>query len=304
MTALHTYQISSISFRTNVYLPELNEFQGESQGAIWVVEKFPDFFESQTEKAEFFDEENDIFQLRSSHFGEILIVEKREIYFIPNFDKGEDYLRMVLLGSISMIYVNCFNLLSLHAASIVINDKAILFCGASGRGKSSIAAYFYSKGYHVLADDVTNCGFNESGELLAYPSVPRIKLSEQVLIGMGISSAGLLSIPSSNVKYSLPIENRDNSKGYPIQLVILPKFESNTEDKIVKIVGVEKYKNLSQHIYRKKIAKKIPYNHHRHKIIFDLSTNVSTFEFIRSDERSLKLSSMSYLENFLNKFVE
>lgn len=282
-------------------MPELIEIQGEAPGSIWVVQQLPSFFEKSENKSEYYDETQDVFYFNTTQLGEIIIVKKREIYYVPNFDKGEDYLRMVILGSISMIYVNCFGLMSMHAASVVINNKAILFCGASGRGKSSIAAYFYSKGYHVLADDVTNCGINESGELVAYSSVPRIKLSEQVLTGMGVQTDGLLSIPSSKLKYSLPMDNYDHTKSYPIDLVILPKFDVLVNDQMTKVTGIEKYKHLAQHVYRRKIAKKFPFSQHRHKIIFELSTNVSMLEFIRSDDPFFKTSSMKFLENYLNK---
>ena len=45
------------------------------------------------------------------------------------------------------------NCVIIHASSIQIGDTAIAFCGQSGWGKSTLAAYFYSLGHSLLTDD-------------------------------------------------------------------------------------------------------------------------------------------------------
>ena len=44
-------------------------------------------------------------------------------------------------------------LTTFHASAIVANGKAMAFIGESGRGKSTLAASFATRGYHVLTDD-------------------------------------------------------------------------------------------------------------------------------------------------------
>jgi hypothetical protein len=46
-------------------------------------------------------------------------------------------------------------LLVFHASAVAINDKAALFLGRPGSGKSTIAAAMHSIGYRVLSDEIT-----------------------------------------------------------------------------------------------------------------------------------------------------
>ncbi len=43
--------------------------------------------------------------------------------------------------------------LIIHASCIQIGDSVIAFCGESGWGKSTLAAYFYTQGYKLITDD-------------------------------------------------------------------------------------------------------------------------------------------------------
>jgi hypothetical protein len=47
----------------------------------------------------------------------------------------------------------------LHAATVVVNQRAVAFMGASAFGKSSLAACFVAAGYPLLTDDVYAASF-------------------------------------------------------------------------------------------------------------------------------------------------
>ena len=68
---------------------------------------------------------------------------------------------------------------TIHAASIVIDGRAIGILGDSARGKSTLSAAFLHAGHQLLSDDFLVLG-QEQGLYLAYPGIPRIKLYERV----------------------------------------------------------------------------------------------------------------------------
>lgn len=58
----------------------------------------------------------------------------------------------------------------LHASGVLIDGRAVAFCGHSGSGKTSLAFHLVDQGASLLADDVVALSCGESG-LYAHPGV-------------------------------------------------------------------------------------------------------------------------------------
>lgn len=63
----------------------------------------------------------------------------------------------------------------LHASAVIVEDKAVLFVGDSGYGKSSLAAAFVLQGYPLLTDDLVVLKPRNHSFLIP-PAVPAIRL--------------------------------------------------------------------------------------------------------------------------------
>ena len=70
-------------------------------------------------------------------------------------------------------------MLALHAAALVIDERAIAFLAPSGGGKSSLAASFAFAGWPVLGDDILALTVGES-ETTAAAAYPEIKLNPDI----------------------------------------------------------------------------------------------------------------------------
>jgi hypothetical protein len=84
--------------------------------------------------------------------------------------------------------------LILHGAAVDIGGFAVIFLGASGRGKSTLAASFAAAGFPFLSDDSVRLSQTESG-YRAEPSYPSIRLwrdsDEAVLSGRAREMSGV-----------------------------------------------------------------------------------------------------------------
>ena len=90
-----------------------------------------------------------------------------------------------LLGPVLGFVLRLRGITCLHASAVAIGGRAMVFVGASGRGKSSLAAALALRGHAVLADDVTPFTESASG-FLVQPAYPRLRLwpeSVQSLFG-------------------------------------------------------------------------------------------------------------------------
>lgn len=71
--------------------------------------------------------------------------------------------------------------LPLHACSVAIDGTAILLCGASGAGKSSLCAGLVARGAGLLCDDLTVIAPGPAGrQALALPGRPGIRLFREI----------------------------------------------------------------------------------------------------------------------------
>lgn len=80
-----------------------------------------------------------------------------------------------LLGSVLAFVLRLRGMVPLHASAVVIGDRAVLFAGSAGAGKSSTAAAFAVLGYPILSDDIV-CVSDSQSSVLAYPSHPRVSV--------------------------------------------------------------------------------------------------------------------------------
>jgi hypothetical protein len=78
-----------------------------------------------------------------------------------------------LVGPILGLLLRLRGIVCLHASSVSINDRAVLFVGSEGAGKSTTAAALAQRGYAVLSDDIVALvdGRHEFQTLPAYPRV-------------------------------------------------------------------------------------------------------------------------------------
>jgi len=90
-----------------------------------------------------------------------------------------------LVGPILGLLLRLRGIVCLHASAVSINDRAVVFVGSEGAGKSTTAAGFARRGYSVLSDDIValvECG-HEFQTLSAYPRVNLWPDSVKLLYG-------------------------------------------------------------------------------------------------------------------------
>ena len=66
------------------------------------------------------------------------------------------------------------DLLWLHAGAAAYQDRAVVFSGLSGRGKSTLVTSLYAKGWTYLSDDVLPLDL-DSAKVLPFPRTPEVR---------------------------------------------------------------------------------------------------------------------------------
>jgi hypothetical protein len=74
---------------------------------------------------------------------------------------------------------------SLHASAVILGGKVVAFSGASGTGKSTIAAALAARGCQLVSDDVLPLRITPA-DILAGPGLPELRLYPSAAARLGI----------------------------------------------------------------------------------------------------------------------
>ena len=91
-----------------------------------------------------------------------------------------------LSGPVLGLALRLRGLLPLHASSVVVDDRAVLFVGPPQAGKSTTAAAFALSGFRILADDTSVIHQRDDGTFAVFADGFRLRLwpeSTEMLFG-------------------------------------------------------------------------------------------------------------------------
>jgi len=121
------------------------------------------------------------FLLRIPDIARFLLRNGDEILFAPETGESEADIPIFILGTVFGILLHQREQIVLHASTVRVNGKAVLFCGPSGAGKSTLAAALAQRGYPLVTDDFCTVSLNGSGAPLVYPDGRQLKLWAQAI---------------------------------------------------------------------------------------------------------------------------
>ena len=174
------------------------------------------------------------------------IVNGNKIYVEPFENSDLQSVELFVLGTCMGIIFHMRNLLVIHGNAVRINDKAIIFAGKSGQGKSSLAATFHQNGYDILADDLAVIDKNG----LCYPSYPQLKLWHDTATKLEIDTEHLKRIRPQVNKYALPLTTGFYHKPLPVAGVYILNSHNQDNYKFEQLDGIKKIPPLKANTYR------------------------------------------------------
>ena len=91
------------------------------------------------------------FLLRVPNVARFMLTDGNQIVFAPESEASAADVPIFIMGTVFGILLHQRQQIVLHASAVEVNGKAIVFCGPSGEGKSTLAAALAQRGYR-LAD--------------------------------------------------------------------------------------------------------------------------------------------------------
>lgn len=182
MTGARVYKLFGLTVHSELELPELFPIAADGEPDV-NIRVGP--VEELAQNSDGLHAVNGGLVLIVPDIGRYRISSGSEIIVDPNGGVPERNVHLYLLGSAFGALLHQRGLLPLHANAVEIDAKAVAFMGASGEGKSTLAAWFHDHGHRIIADDVCVVRFDDNGRPRAAPGLPRLRLWSEVLEATG-----------------------------------------------------------------------------------------------------------------------
>jgi hypothetical protein len=165
-------------------------------------------------------------------------------------DAPDALVRLYLLGSVLAAILHQRGALPLHGSAINTPRGAVIFCGPSGRGKSTLAWEFQRRGYQHMCDDISVIGFDAHSKPLVYPAYPQLNLWTDVLEKHPPPRDVVRALHPELQKYALP--TRAAFDAAPTPLFALYYLQTTNTDTLTlePIKGLDKLQILVANTYR------------------------------------------------------
>jgi hypothetical protein len=188
--------------------------------------------------------------LRVKGVARFLMRGGREILFDAEEGHDPGDVTLFLLGTCFAVILQQRGCIVMHASAVSVHGKAMLFCGQSGAGKSTIAAMLCKRGYPLMNDDVCSLRPESGGSFSVTPDGRMLKLWTPSVDHLELAERRGPSVRNNTDKFYLapPVSERASQRvGGVYILQGLPEGESVS---LARLSVVEGMMELKRNSYR------------------------------------------------------
>lgn len=247
----YNYEVFGWNVSSEIELTEL--WEGDSQTTIDVVikkAKLPDVLEGAVKKGVGFQIKPGNYLLTIDKIAKYYVKEGEEIHIDIYPGASMNDVKVFLYASVFGALCHLRGELPLHAGAIMHHNKAYLFTGNTGSGKSTTVAALQKRGYSVLTDDLAPLKFNANDEATISQGISRIKLWGDALDRISIPYSPEDQIREDIAKFHTPVLKKLNESTFPVRKIFILEPRGNEELTITELKGKAKIIGVMKHTFR------------------------------------------------------
>ena len=255
--SLNAYWAYGLRIHAELACPELPSLSQEAGDPDVTIRLLPSA-ENALESLEngYYEVQPGIFRLAVPGVAQYRVEEGSRIFIEPLPDVPLEKVRLFLLGSAMGALLYQRGLFPLHGSAVETPWGAMIFVGAQGAGKSTLAAQFHRKGYRLLSDDVCAVAPTPEG-LQILPAVAQLRLCTDAFERLGAPREGRFDVD----KFVVPM-----GEGYcphPVSLraihVLRPRDFKTSSSEVAPafdvLLGFDRVQCLLENLYRPQYLK-------------------------------------------------
>lgn len=248
---MYHYKVYGINIDSQIEIPEfpVNKENINNKRVDLILGKASDSIKEEIDKGRRISVARDNIWFHAEGVATYMINNGNEVIVEPckNYDKK--LLKVYIMGSVMGFLLLQQQVLAIHGGTTVINDKAVIFTGDRGAGKSTLTTALGERGYKFLADDVAAIRIDEVPKV--NPGFPYHKLCEDAVDKMSYEKEKLTHFRGDGkVKYLVPDFEGFCNKGTSLGALIEISVGDVENVKLEEILGHNKFYKLLNNIYR------------------------------------------------------
>jgi hypothetical protein len=253
MSQAYLYAVYNFTLQAPFVFPELwDEPNGSEADVIVRFGDVPEALDEVQSEGVLYQVNDRQLLLKLEGLANYLVQNGNEIIIDPVPGIPISEVRLFLLGSCLGALLQQRNIFPIHASAIQTERGAVLFCGPSGVGKSTLAGAFMQRGYRLQCDDVCGVVFAEDGQPLALPAIPRTKLWADSATTLGYDVEELTPVRNGAPKYSLSLQDRFNLTTIPLHRIFRLTTHNEPGLEIKDLSTFAAVRQLVQNTYRRR----------------------------------------------------
>ena len=234
-------------------------------------------------------------------------------YYITN---GEEVIVEIVEGAdmqLMKVYLMCSclgfimlqrDMVAIHGGVIDIDDKAVIFTGDRGAGKSTLTTALRERGYKFLSDDVASIKIDKVPYVM--PGFPYQKLCKSAMDKFRYDKKSFTYFMSDKeIKYIVPAKEEFISESKQLCSIIKLTVGDVEEVTIEELRGSEKLNNIIENIYRGEYLKYLGgMNLKYFKQCLDIAKNISFFKITRPANKFTVDTQIDLIEREISRAKE
>lgn len=190
------------------------------------------------------------FRLAVGRVAQYLVEEGNRISIEPQEGSSPEQVRLFLLGSAMGALLYQRGLFPLHGSAVETEWGAMIFVGAQGIGKSTLAAQFHQRGYRLLSDDV--CAVETAAvKPRVLPGLTRLRLCADAYERLGSPHGAQFNLD----KFVMPMNEGYSSSPAPLRAIHLLTEKESGDPEFRVLRGFDRVQCLLQNLYRPQYLK-------------------------------------------------
>jgi hypothetical protein len=280
--ATQFFQVFGLLFESELELPELTKCSEPGRADVRIsLGVVPECIESPISCGGLYEASATQFLLRLEGVANYLVESGSQITIEPTSNDPTE-LRVFLYSSCMGALLQQRGIVPLHASGVLTDRGALLFAGASGVGKSTLAAALSLRGFPVIADDIAAITLDSQGKAKVLPGIRRLKLWKQALSQLHLADLPLQRTRHHLEKYEYsPAPVGQGELGEDIAAIVFMGEWNESSIKIESVGRSDKLKRIISNTYRSRFLQGLKARPAHFQVSSTLGATVPMFSVTR-----------------------
>jgi hypothetical protein len=216
LAGAHTFKAFGLTISSCIDCPELTPGSGDPDVAVGYGD-VPGELPGAKKKGVCYQASPGQVLLQLDGIARYWVRDSRAIVVERHPNAGDDVVRLFLLSSPFAALLQQRGQLVFQGSMVKVDDGCVIFSGASGVGRSTLAVALHQRGYRCLSDDICAISIGEDGVPYAVGSYPQAKLWPDSLEQLAIDGGRLPRVRPGLEKRALPLEGASCHERLPLK---------------------------------------------------------------------------------------